>query len=111
VSEEFPVRSAQTIPRAPGWLIGRGNLSTEPQERRFYAKTCVNAVIVRPKSVITPGEAQYAAYYDAQGRVVLAKRKLGSDQWQKRVTQYNGNVRDVLDSEPDFRGRTGASQT
>jgi hypothetical protein len=55
-------------------------------------------VIFRRNSVITHGETQYAAYYDPQGRVVLAKRKLGSGRWQKRVTQYRGNVRDAHNS-------------
>jgi hypothetical protein len=63
-----------------------------------YAKTCVNAVIFRRNSVITHGETQYAAYYNAQGQAVLAKRILGSDQWQKRVTRYRGNVRDAHNS-------------
>jgi hypothetical protein len=81
----LPVRAAQ--PNATLVPIGLG-----------YARTCVNAVIFRRNSVITHGETQYAAYYDPQGRVVLAKRKLGSDQWQKRLTQYRGNVRDAHNS-------------
>ena len=41
-----------------------------------YARTGVNAVIFRRNSVVTHREAQYAAYYDPEGRVVLAKRTL-----------------------------------
>jgi hypothetical protein len=63
-----------------------------------YARTGVNAVIFRRNSVVTHREAQYAAYYDPEGRVVLAKRTLGSDQWRKRTTQYSGNVRDAHNS-------------
>ena len=81
----LPVRAAQ--PKATLVPIGLG-----------YARTCVNAGIFRRNSVITHGETQYAAYYDPHGRVVLAKRKLGSGRWQKRVTQYRGNVRDAHNS-------------
>ena len=64
-----------------------------------YAQTSVNTTIFRQSSVITHGDCQFAAYYDADGYVVLAKRKLakkGNDgDWQVQRTQYKGNVRDA----------------
>lgn len=64
-----------------------------------YAQTSVNTTIFRQSSVITHGDYQFAAYYDADGYVVLAKRKLakkGNDgDWQVQRTQYKGNVRDA----------------
>ena len=64
-----------------------------------YAQTSVNTTIFRQSSVITHGDYQFAAYYDADGYVVLAKRKLakkGKDgDWQVQRTQYKGNVRDA----------------
>lgn len=64
-----------------------------------YAQTSVNTTIFRQSSVITHGDYQFAAYYDADGYVVLAKRKLakkGDDgDWQVQRTQYKGNVRDA----------------
>jgi len=60
-----------------------------------YAGTGVNVAIFRQASLVTFGDTQYAAFYDGQARMVLAKRPLGSPQWQTRPTRYSGNVRDV----------------
>jgi hypothetical protein len=38
------------------------------------------------------------AYYDADGFVVLAKRKLGSETWETKKTKYKGNVRNAHNS-------------
>ena len=59
-----------------------------------YAATSVNTAVFRANSVTSHGKWQYAAYYDPEGRVVLAKRRHGSDRWTTHVTQYEGNVRD-----------------
>jgi hypothetical protein len=63
-----------------------------------WAKTSINTVIFRRNSVVTHKETQYVAYYDADGFVVLAKRKLGSMDWEIRKTQYKGNVKDAHNS-------------
>jgi hypothetical protein len=63
-----------------------------------WAKNAVNAVIFRRNSVVTHKETQYVAYYDADGFVVLAKRKLGSMKWEIRKTQYTGNIKDAHNS-------------
>lgn len=59
-----------------------------------YAATSVNTAVFRGSSLATHGDTQYAAYYDGDGYVTLAKRKLGSDDWTLQRTQYKGNVRD-----------------
>jgi hypothetical protein len=73
-----PAGRAKLISIAPGW-----------------AGNTVNVVIFRKNSLTTLGDTQFAAFYDQQGRVVLAKRKLESDVWDIRTTQYTGNVRDA----------------
>lgn len=66
--------------------------------------------------MVTHKSGQYTAFYDPGGHVVLAKRELGSDQWQVRKTPYRGNVKDahnVISLLPDgnliFLYRRGAS--
>jgi hypothetical protein len=60
-----------------------------------WAQSSVNAAVFRQNSVVSHGDTQYTAYYDAEDHVVLAKRRLGSDQWEVHRTQYTGNVRDA----------------
>jgi hypothetical protein len=60
-----------------------------------WARSSVNAVIFRQHSVATFGDTQVVAYYDASGRMILARRSLGETQWEKSTTQYRGNVRDA----------------
>lgn len=63
-----------------------------------FARSSVNAPIFRQSSIITHGNDQYAAYYDADGQMVLAKRRLGSDRWETLVTDHRGNVADAHNS-------------
>lgn len=60
-----------------------------------YAATSVNVAVFRGNSVASLGSTQYAGWYDGQGRVVLAKRTLGSTIWQTKVTSLSGNVADA----------------
>lgn len=60
-----------------------------------YAATSVNTAVFRGSSLETHGDSQYAAYYDPDGYMTLAKRKLGSDKWTVRKTQYKGNIKDA----------------
>jgi BNR repeat-containing family member len=48
--------------------------------------------------VTTHGSTQYAAFYDARSRAILAKRRLGTTQWQLRTTPYKGKVEDAHNS-------------
>ena len=60
-----------------------------------YSQTSVNTAVFRNSSLTTHGDEQYICYYDAEGCLVLGKRKLDSDQWILHRTQYKGNVRDA----------------
>jgi hypothetical protein len=63
-----------------------------------WAKNSINTVIFRRNAVVTHKELQYAAYYDADGFVVLARRKHGSMNWDSRKTKFSGNIRDAHNS-------------
>lgn len=60
-----------------------------------WAQTSVNTVIFRRDSIVSHGDWQVVAYYDPDGHVVLAERKLGSDRWRAVRTKLTGNVRDA----------------
>ena len=60
-----------------------------------WASSSVNAVIFRTNSVVTHGRVQYTAYYDDSARVVLARRRVGSDRWTVRTTAYTNDVTDA----------------
>jgi hypothetical protein len=60
-----------------------------------YAATSVNVAVFRGNAVASLGTTQYAGWYDGQGKVVLAKRTLGSTTWQTKVTTLSGNVSDA----------------
>lgn len=63
-----------------------------------WAKSQINAVIFRKNSVTSFGGFQYAAFYDAGSRVVLAKRKLRSTKWAIKVTEFTGDTADAHNS-------------
>jgi hypothetical protein len=62
---------------------------------KAWAKTSVNTAIFRKNSLVTHDSLQYAAFYDTNGRVVLAKRTIGSDEWSIKKTACKGNVKDA----------------
>ena len=63
-----------------------------------WARNSVNAVVFRKNALVSQGDVQYIAFYDPQARVVLGKRKLGSDTWELRTTPYKGNALDAHNS-------------
>ncbi len=63
-----------------------------------WSRNSVNANILRHNSVASHENDQYLAYYADDGFIVLAKRHLGSKQWEIKKTQYSGNVRDAHNS-------------
>lgn len=63
-----------------------------------YASTTVNTVVFRGNSVASLGQTQYVAYYEGAGKVVLAKRILGSTAWESRTTSLTGGVTDAHNS-------------
>ena len=60
-----------------------------------YGATSVNTAIFRTNSLTSRDSVQYAAYYDPEGYVTLASRRLGTDLWTIARTQYRGNVTDA----------------
>lgn len=65
---------------------------------KAWARNSVNANILRHNSVVSHDGVQYVGYYAEDGQVVLAKRKLGSKEWEIRRTPYQGNVKDAHNS-------------
>ena len=72
------IRVVRSVPVARGW-----------------ARNQINAVIFRHNSVISFRDHQYVAFYDAERRLVLAKRRLGTDRWEVHPTQYSGDTNDA----------------
>lgn len=60
-----------------------------------YAETSVNTAIFRCSALVTVGDTQYVAFYNAQGYVTLGKRQLGTDDWVLCQSQYKGKVSDA----------------
>lgn len=63
-----------------------------------WARNSVNAVVFRKNALVTHGDVQYIAFYDPHARVVLGKRKLGTDAWALKTTAYQGNALDAHNS-------------
>lgn len=59
-----------------------------------WSGTSVNTAVFRTNSVASRGNVQYVAYYDADGFLTLAKRRMGTDKWTVQRSQYKGNVKD-----------------
>lgn len=63
-----------------------------------YAKTSVNTTIFRGSSIVSQGEWQYTAYYNADGYLTMAKRKISGEKpgdWEAKVSAYRGHVEDA----------------
>ncbi len=60
-----------------------------------WAKNQVNAVIFRKNSLASFKGDQYAAFYDGESKIVLAKRRLCSTKWAFKTTQFTGNTADA----------------
>ncbi len=60
-----------------------------------WSNNSVNTVIFRKNSLVTFKSMQYAAYYDHEQNVVLAKRKNGSSDWITQTTVYKGDATDA----------------
>lgn len=60
-----------------------------------YSSTSVNTAVFRSNSLATYGDEQYIGYYDADGTLVVGKRKLDSKQWTLKRSSYKGNVKDA----------------
>jgi len=60
-----------------------------------WARNQINAVIFRRHALASHGDTQFASFYDAGGRVVLAKRALNSTWWTIQPTALTGDLRDA----------------
>lgn len=69
--------------------------TTESEVGLGWSNNSVNTVIFRNSALTSFKGNQYTAYYDPEGRMVLAKRKLNSNKWDKVITPYSGNVKDA----------------
>jgi len=63
-----------------------------------WASNSINTVSFRKNSVVSFKDYQFAAYYDSVGFVVLAKRKLGTDNWEIKPSNKKGNIKDAHNS-------------
>jgi hypothetical protein len=60
-----------------------------------YAGSSINVVAGSRQTLYTDGVHQYAGFYDAGGRLILAKRRLGENSWQKAQTDFSAGVEDA----------------
>ncbi len=63
-----------------------------------WAGNSVNTVVFRKNSLVTHKDVQFISYYDADGFVVLGKRKLNEQNWELKRTTYKGNIKDAHNS-------------
>lgn len=80
--------------------------TTESEIGLGWSNNSVNTVIFRNSALTSFKGNQYTAYYDPEGKMILAKRKFNSKKWDRVVSPYSGNVKDahndisiVIDSE------------
>lgn len=60
-----------------------------------WSNNSVNTVIFRKNALVSFRHIQYAAYYDADQFLVLAKRELNSPTWETLRTAYKGDAADA----------------
>jgi hypothetical protein len=63
-----------------------------------WANNSVNVTVFRKNSLVTHQGVQYAAYYDAERYLVLARRRVGAQEWIVQRSQYQGNAADAHNS-------------
>lgn len=60
-----------------------------------YSSTSVNTAVFRNNSLVTHGDTQFIAFYDAEEYVVVGKRRLDESQWELKRSPYKGNCKDA----------------
>lgn len=92
---------ASTI-KLPKYTIDNGVESVDDTKisvvGQGWARNSVNAVVFRKNSLASHEDTQFVAYYDAEGYVVLGKRKHSDSSWTTKRSQFKGNVRDAHNS-------------
>jgi len=82
-------------------MVAQNNISkkvTVIKAAYGWAGNSINTVIFRKNSLTSFGDVQFISYYDAEGYVVLGKRKLNDTSWQLKKTAYKGNISDAHNS-------------
>lgn len=80
-----------------------GIISTRAQNKiipvaKGWAGNSVNAVVFRKNSLVTYKNTQFIGFYNADGKLVLGKRELGSTKWEVVETSFHGNIHDAHNS-------------
>ncbi len=60
-----------------------------------WSANSINTVIFRKNSLTSYKNVQFVSFYNADGFVVIGKRKHGKSKWQLSTTQYKGDVADA----------------
>jgi hypothetical protein len=60
-----------------------------------WSNNSINVVVFRKNSIVSFRDTQFISFYDDQKFVVLAKRKIGSLEWQIKKTNLRGNTDDA----------------
>ncbi len=63
-----------------------------------WSNNSINTVKFRKNALTTYKDYQFIAYYDADGFLVLGKRKTNTKNWKKVITPYKGNTKDAHNS-------------
>lgn len=82
-----------------GWCVCQAACAMLPARLSMvaegYSGTSVNTAVFRANSITSRGDTQYCCFYDPEGYVTVARRKLGEDSWEIHTTPYRGNVADA----------------
>jgi rhamnogalacturonyl hydrolase YesR len=66
-----------------------------PLAEKAYAGSSINVVAGSRQTLYTDSVHQYAGFYVADGRLVLAKRRLGEDSWHIQPTGFTADPKDA----------------
>lgn len=63
-----------------------------------WAGNSINTVVFRKNSLTSNDSLQFISYYDADGNVVIGKRRFADTAWQLTKTSLKGNIKDAHNS-------------
>lgn len=72
-----------------------------------WSSNSINTTIFRKNSITSDHKFQFVSYYDGEGFVCIAKRKLNDKNWTVHRTDFKGNVRDAHNSISIILDKTG----
>jgi rhamnogalacturonyl hydrolase YesR len=81
-----------------GYAVAGTGARVIPLDASAWAGSSVNVVAGNRQPVVTDSVHQYAGYYDADGTLVLARRRLGEDVWERLRTSHRGDVANAHNS-------------